>query len=344
MLNIDCSEYQNQKRAKGLAFALATITKKPCRISNIRQKNTVSSDLYIEAISQLCNGYIENNSSKELVFYPGNEHKNSLSLNASPNEDILFLTQNLLLSSTSTLFPIEITIKGGFSDSPLSSGIDYFQKVFLKLLKNFGVKAELNIIKRGYRPEGGAHIKITIQPSSISPILLIERGSLKKILVVSGASESLKAEKVAESQLSGVKEVLGKLNLPLEETTKYYQTLCPGNQVCLVSEFKNTIIGINNIGKWGERAKDLGKEAALKLLAKERTNNCIDQQVSIQLLPYLALSCKKSQIKVPEITSEHKETLHLIEKFTNNKHQGSSLQFLSGNFEVKENLINWTPK
>ena len=344
MLNIDCSEYQNQKKVKGLAFALASITKSSCRISNIRQKDTTSSDLCIEAISQLCNGYIENNSSKELVFYPGNEYKNSLSLNTSPSEDVVFLLQNLLLSSTSTRLPIEITIKGGFSDSPLSSGVDYFQKVFLKLLENFGVKTELNIIKRGYRPEGGAHIKITIQPSSINPILLTERGSLKKILVISGASESLKTEKVAESQLSGVKEVLGKLNLPIEETIKYYQTLCPGNQICLVSEFENTIIGINNIGKWGEKAKDLGREATLKLLAKERANSCIDQQVSIQLLPYLALSCKKSQIKVPEITNEHKETLRLIEKFTNNKHSGSPLQSFNGSFKIKESLISWIPK
>jgi len=343
MLNIDCSEHQNQKGAKGLAFALATITKKPCRLFNIRQKNTASSHL-LKAISQFCNGYIENNSSEELVFYPGNEYKSFLSLNTSPNEDIVFLLQNLLLSSISTRLPIEITVKGGFSDSPLSSGIDYFQKVFLKLLKNFGVKTELNIIKRGYRPEGGAHIKITIQPSNINPILLTERGSLKKILVISGASESLKTKKVAESQLSGVKEVLGKLNLPIEETIKYYQTLCPGNQICLISEFEKTIIGINNIGKWGERAKDLGKEAALKLLAKERANSCIDQQTSVLLLPYLALSCKKSQIKVPEITSEHKEALLLIEKFTNNKHPNSPLQFFNGSFKVKENLISWTPK
>ncbi len=332
-----------------MAFALAVVTKKPCRIFNIKQKNkkvgsTSSPDLYIETISQLCNGYVENNSSQELVFYPGNEYRKSLSLNTSPNENIVLLLQDLLLSLTPTSLPIEITAKGGFSDGFLSSGVDYFQEVFLKLLKSFGIKTELNIIKRGYRPEGGAHIKITIQPSSISPILLTERGSLKKILIISGASDSLKIKRTAESQLSGVKEILGKLNLPIEEKIKYYQTLCPGNQVCLISEFENTIIGVNNIGKWGERAKDLGKEAALKLLNKERTNSCIDQQTSIQLLPYLALSRKKSQIKVPEITNKHEEVIRLIEKFASNEDKDSLPQQFNGIFKIEGNLINWIPK
>ncbi len=349
MLNIDCSKYQNQGRIKRMAFALAAITKKSCRFFNIKQKdkkteNFTSFDLYIEAVSQLCNGYIENSSNQELVFSPGNEYKNSLSLNVSPNENIILLLQDLLLSLVPTRLPIEITIKGGFTDALLFFGIDYFQEVFLKLLKNFGIKTELDIIKRGYRPEGGAHIKIIVHPSNIGPILLTERGSLKKILIISGASESLKIRKVAESQLSGTKEILGKLNLPIEEKIKYYQTLCPGNQICLVSEFENTIIGINNIGKWGERAKDLGKEAALKLLNKERVNSCLDQQISIQLLPYLALSCKKSQIRVSEIINEHKEVIRLIEKFTDNKCESNSLQCFNGNFKIEENLIKWTPK
>ena len=163
MLNINCSEYENQKMIKRMVFALATITKKPCRIFNIKQKNknTTSSDLCIEAISQICSGYVEKNSDQELVFYPGNKYKNSLSLSTPPNEDIVLLLQDLLLSLIPTRFPIEITIKGGFSDALLSPGVDYFQEVFLKLLENFGIKTELNVIKRGYRPEGGAHLKIT---------------------------------------------------------------------------------------------------------------------------------------------------------------------------------------
>ena len=349
MLNIDCSKYENLKEAKRLAFILATMTKSPCRLFNLEEKDKKTerlpgSDLYVEAISQLSNGYIENKSSQELVFYPGNKYKTSLSLNTSPNEDILLLLQALLLSSIPTNVPIEITVKGGFSDTPSSFGVDYFQEVFLKLLKNFGIKTELNVIQRGYRPEGGAHIKITVQPSSINSFVLIERGPLKKILIISGASEILKIEKTAELQLSGVKEILGKLNLPIEEKIKYYQTLCPGNQICLVSEFENTIFGVNNIGKWGERAKELGKEAALKLLSKERANSCLDQQMSIQLLPYLAFSSKKSQIRVSEITNKHRETIRLIESFTKKREEDNASQQLNGNFKIEENLISWIPK
>jgi RNA 3'-terminal phosphate cyclase len=166
----------------------------------------------------------------------------------------------------------------------------------------------------------------------LKPINLIERGEIKKISIISGASQTLKNKKVAERQIAGVKEVLGKLNLPIEEKIEYYETQSPGSQVCLIAEFENTILGTDNLGKLGKRAEDVGKEAALELLKEQKTNACLDKHLADQILPYMALAQGESQITVSEITEHCKTNIWVIEKF------------IQGKFEIKENLISWIPK
>lgn len=160
---------------------------------------------------------------------------------------------------------------------------------------------------------------------------MTERGQLKKLLAISGASESLKEKKMAERQIAGVKEILGKLKLPLEEKVEYYDTRCPGSQIFLAAEFENTIIGADNLGKLGKSAEDVGQEAALELLKEQRSLACLDKHSVDQILPYLALAKSKSSVTVSEITEHCRTNIWLIEKF------------IDGKFKIKDNLIIWQP-
>jgi RNA 3'-terminal phosphate cyclase len=124
---------------------------------------------------------------------------------------------------------------------------------------------------------------------------------------------------------------LGKLKLPIEEKVEYYDTACPGSQIFLMAEFENTVIGVDNLGKLGKRAEDVGKEAALELLREQKSESCLDRHLADQVLPYMALSKGKSQVTVSEITNHCKTNIWVIEKF------------IEGKFEVKGNLITWSP-
>ena len=193
-----------------------------------------------------------------------------------------------------------------------------------------GVKANVNIIKRGYYPEGGAKVEFIVYPSKIKVLKLFETSQLKEIKIISGASDPLKDKKVAERQVAGVREVLGKLKLPMEEKIEYYQTQSPGSHICLLAEFENTVIGTDNLGKLGKRAEDVGKEAALELLKEQKSQACLDKHLADQILPYLALAPGKSQITVSEITNNCKTNIWVIEKFVN------------GKFKVKDRQISFS--
>ena len=122
-----------------------------------------------------------------------------------------------------------------------------------------------------FRSEGGARIEVRVLPAKLKSLNLTERGLFQKILVISGSSNALKNKKVAERQVAGVREVLGKLKLSTEEKIEYYDARCPGSQICLIAEFKNTVIGTDNLGKLGKRAEDVGKESALELLREQKS-------------------------------------------------------------------------
>jgi len=336
------------------ATALAAVAKKPCCVFNIRKGRPKPGLmpqhlLGIQALAQLYNGKLEGDylGSEEIKFYPGETYRDRVSIKIPTAGSITLVLQTLIppalfaraiakgkeetLVSSPAPEPLKITFDGGATDTFFSPTIDHFQYIFLKILEKMGAKVEINILERGYYPEGGAKVEVTIYPSKLKNLHLTERGKLQKILVISSASEFLKDKKVAERQLAGVREILGKLKLPIEEKVEYYKSQCPGSQICLAALFENTVIGTDNLGKLGKRAEDVGKEAALELLKEQKSQACLDKHLADQILPYLALAKNKSSITVSEITNHCKTNIWVIEKF------------IEGKFEIKDNLITWRP-
>lgn len=337
MIEIDGSIGEAGGQTLRTASALSVITKKPCRVFNIRKSRpkpglATQHLLGIQALAQLSNGRIEGDflGSEEIKLYPQEIKSKDLDIKIKTAGSITLLLQSLIPAALFASEPIKINISGGATDTFFSPTFDYFRYCFLKILEKAEGKAEVNILKRGYYPEGGARVEATIYPSKLKPLNLLGRGEFKKVLVISGASEFLKPKKVAERQIAGIKEALGELKLPIEEKIEYYPTQCPGSQVCLIAEFENTVIGTDNLGKLGKRAEDIGKEAALELLKEQKSNACLDKHLADQILPYMALAENKSSVTVSEITNHCKTNIQVIEKFTNRK------------FKVKDNLISLT--
>lgn len=333
------------------ATALSAITKKSCRIFNIRKNRpkpglAVQHLLGVQALAEFCQGKLEGDylGSQDLKFWPGEIEPKVLDIKIETAASITLVLQSLILVGLFSSSPLKINLEGGATDTFFSPTIDHFQSVFLKILEKIGAKVEINILKRGYYPEGGAKVKVNIFSSRLAPhrnevsgaglksFEFIERGSLKNILAISSVSETLRGKKVAERQIAGVKEILGRLKLPIEEKIEYYDTNCPGSQVCLVAEFDKAIIGADNLGKLGKRAEDVGKEAALELLKEEKSGVCLDKHVADQILPYMALAKGKSSVIVSEVTEHCRTNIWVIERF------------LDGKFEIKGNLISWSPK
>lgn len=339
MIEIDGSFGSGGGQILRTACALAAVTKKPCHIFNIRAKRPKPGLmpqhlLGLQALAQLCRGRLEGDelSSEEINFYPGEAHKDQITINIPTAGSITLALQALIPPALFALSTIKISFNGGATETFFSPTIDYFRYVFLKIIEIMGAKVEISILRRGYYPEGKAEVKVKVSPSKLKNLDLLERKGLKKIIVISGASIVLRNKKVAERQVAGVREILSKFKLPIEEKIEYFDTCCPGSQICLIAEFENTVIGVDNLGKLNKRAEDVGKEAALELLKEQKPGTCLDKYLADQILPYLALLPGKSQVTCSEITKHSRTNIWVIEKF------------LDGKFEIKNSLISWNPK
>lgn len=338
-IKIDGSQKEGGGQILRTSTALAAVTQKPCSVFNIRKRRDkpglkTQHLLGLRALVDLCSGKLEGDKleSEEIRFIPYQIKPKKIKVKIDTAASITLILQTLLLPSLFAEKPVEIKFEGGATDTFFSPTFDHFRYIFLKIIEKMGVRTEINLIKRGYFPKGGAELKVKIFPSQLKPLNLTKRGSLTVLKALSGASTFLQEKKVVERQLAGVREVLGGLNLPIEEKKEYYKTDCPGSHICLIANFKNTTLGRDNLGKLGKRAEDVGKEAAQELLKEQKTETCLDKYTADQILPFMALSNKKSQITVSEITEHCKTNIWVIEKF------------LEGKFEIKENLISWIPK
>jgi len=341
MIEIDGGYLESGGQILRTAISLAAVSHQPCHVFNIRKgrpKPGLAHQhlLGIRALKELCQGELKGDelNSEEIWFIPGEIQARDIQVKIETAGSITLILQTLILPCLVAPEPIKISFRGGATDTFFSPSCDYFRYVFLGILERVNSKkiAEIEIKKRGFYPEGGAELEVKFFPTTLRSVNLIERGPIKKVILISGASEFLKQKRVAERQVTGAREILGKFKLPIEEKIEYYNTRSPGSQINIIGEFENSILGVDNLGKLGKSAQEIGKEAAIEFLKEAKSNACLDKHLADQILPFMALSSGKSQVRVSEVTNHCKTNIWVIEKF------------IGGKFEIKDNLITWLPK
>jgi RNA 3'-phosphate cyclase len=123
--------------------------------------------------------------STEVRFYPQKVESTTMKVDLKTAASISLLLQAVVPAASLSGSRLELELLGG-TDVPWSPTMDYFQSVTLPALKMFGIESVVKVLKRGYYPRGGGHVKAIIQScAEMHPLNLTSAGKQPNPIVVS---------------------------------------------------------------------------------------------------------------------------------------------------------------
>jgi RNA 3'-phosphate cyclase len=170
LITIDGSYGEGGGQILRTAVALSALKKEPIKIINIRANRPdpgIKSQHYIaiKSVKELCSAETTglDVGSYTLTFIPGDVKGGKYKFDIGTAGSMILVFQTCILASLNAKEPVTIKLIGG-TDVKWAPTWDYFNNVFIPLLKSLGISINVNLIKRGYYPKGGGEAEITINP------------------------------------------------------------------------------------------------------------------------------------------------------------------------------------
>ena len=179
----------------------------------------------------------------------------------------------------------QLMVRGG---THLSEGPTYHDLgwAWLHALGAYGFSAEFKLRCAGFAPEGGGEFRATIHPRAGDPphrVDLPARGTLREVEVVSFVGGLPLA--AAEEQLRAAVQVLRANGVHCnEEKVPVPVAGSAGGAVLIKAQFENTLAGFQAASSRGSAPRDVGQQAAQKLVAFLKGAGALDEHLGDQIL------------------------------------------------------------
>jgi len=299
------------------AVALSVITGKPVRIHRIRA-NRPNPGLRVQhlhgilALKELSNARVRGAKvgSTVLEFVPGRAEPKHIKVPIKTAGSITLVLQALLPAMAFTGGSFEVT---GGTDVPWSPPVDYLRHVTLFALEKMGLRAEIELKRRGHYPKGGGLVLGRVEPwEERKPLVAFEWRRIERFAGISHAT-NLPAH-VAERQAKSAEEKLRSLySVPVEIEREVSRSLGPGSGIVVWAETDSLRLAGDALGKRGKPAEVVGREAAEELIEQLTPRKAVDRFLGDQLIPFLAFA--GGEIGVAEITNHLVTNVWVVERF-----------------------------
>ncbi|MBD3274841.1 MAG: RNA 3'-phosphate cyclase, partial [Candidatus Marinimicrobia bacterium] len=335
MLEIDGSKKSGSGTIVRDVMALASLTRQPVRLTNIRAARSKPGLrpqhlTSIKAAAELTQGRLSGASinSNTIEFYPGD-----YITGGDYSWDIQTAGSTTMMAMT--LIPIALfaeqesilSIKGGLFQDYAPTAF-YLQKVFLSTLEKLGAHVRMSIVRPGYVPEGGGEIMLHIKPAA-SPLNRIELSDQGEIDTIHGIalSSHLESAEVSKRMADSCEEVLQKSGYTTDlligydsKRDPYYDTpaLGAGAALAIWAETSSgCIFGADMAGARGRPSEHIGETTAHEFLDDVASGATVDRFMADQIIPYAGLAEGNSTYRFPDFTDHIESRLWLIQKFLN---------------------------
>ncbi len=302
MITIDGGTLEGGGQLVRTAVALAAVSGEPLTIQTIRKNRSVpglaaqhvAAVKAAAAISTASTGGVFIGSG-EITFLPGRPERKDISIDIGTAGSIPLVISAWLPLALQTGGTITIT---GGTEVRSAPTIDYCDCVFLEFLRSHGGRISLEILARGYFPEGGGRVRVSVEPSRIKPLGTACPAGCGIVSATSGLPDH-----VASRQANAAASRAG--DLPIRIIRQDGPSI--GSSCTIYSGGH----GGSALGRRGIPAEAVGRMAAEAFLGGHSSD--LDPHAADQLLPYLALY--GGSFGTPELTSHAMTVISLLGQF-----------------------------
>ena len=326
MIRIDGSYGEGGGQILRSAIALSCITGEGVEIFNIRA-NRPNPGLKAQHLKGIEVAKIISNAdvqglrigSTRITFKPKSIKSRNLKVDIGTAGSITLLFQTVLPPLLFSHEEIEIDVIGG-TDVEWSPSIDYFRFVTSKALKELGADFEVRVLKRGYFPEGGGRVVLSVAPSEMKGMSFEE----ERCLSVGGISHcSNLPEHVAVRQADAAEKLLNENGYKAEIRIERQKGRSTGSGITLFCGYKGSV----SLGKRGKPAEKVGREAGFGILEELKSSGAFDRHLADQLMIPALISKGVTEYTTTEITMHTKSNAYVINSF------------IDGSVRIEDNLI-----
>ncbi len=326
MIEIDGSVGEGGGQVLRICLALSALTEEPTKIKNIRinRANPGLRKQHLTSVHAIAQAACAKTSgltlgSSEITFSPGRRRGGIFYFDVKTAGSTTLILQSLLPVLAFADERSTVTLIGG-TNNPLAPQVDYILNVLNPVLAAMGLTYDLHVMRRGFYPRGGGHIKALIEPIDVlHAIDVVDVGTLKGVEGISVSSNL--PRHVVQRQAQAAMEYCARAGYPDTRITCDAEPegrgVSTGSGIVLWTETSTGgRLGGDALGARGKRAELVGREAATNLLVQLSKEVPFDMHLGDQLIIWMALAKQPSRIAVAELTLHALTAARVIEIFT----------------------------
>lgn len=323
MIEIDGSRGEGGGQILRTSIALSAVTGQDVRIRNIRANRpnpglAPSHVTSIDAVARTCDGEVDGlfAGSKEIVFRPGQLTGGRFEFDVGTAGSVSLVLQSCVVPAALSKSRVVMHVRGG-TDVRWAPPIDFMRLVHLPMLGMFGPSCDLEVVSRGFYPEGGGEVVMEVSPESrLAPVDLASPGEVLRIEGVAYA-QNLPEHVVTRAKHAALKRLVGYRQVKVDSDLRKGRSTGAGIVLCAVCE--NTFLGASVLGEKGVRAEEIGDACAQDIAETLSSGATVDEHMLDQILPYMALADGESRVLAEGMTGHAETNISVIESFLGRK-------------------------